>query len=81
MALVLTCKYIPNDQSLGLDLMLYLSFFSMKMTSKRRRTKQQIIDEKAAALAKEMAMEEKIKLFEKLQKENAQFKAQQQIFQ
>ena len=51
------------------------------MTSKRRRTKQQIIDEKAAALAKEMAMEEKIKLFEKLQQELVQVKAQQQIFQ
>ena len=81
MALALTCKYIPSNQILGLDLMLYLSFFSMKMTSKRRRTKQQIIDEKAAALAKEMAMEEKLKLFEKLQQELVQVKAQQQIFQ
>ena len=52
MALALTCKYITIDQTFELDLMIYLSLFSMKITSKRRRTKQQIIDDKAAALAK-----------------------------
>ena len=69
---MLTCKYNPNDQSLELDLIPHLSLFSMKVTSKRRRTKQQIIEDKAAAIAKQMAMEEKDKLLEKLQKELSQ---------
>ena len=34
----------------------YLFAYSMKATSVRRRTKQEILDEKAAALAKEEAI-------------------------
>ena len=38
----------------------------MKVSSVRRRTKQQIADDKAAALAKEEAIAEKLKLITRL---------------
>ena len=38
----------------------------MKVTSKRRRTKQEIEDEKAAALAKEEAIQDKLKTIDRL---------------
>lgn len=53
----------------------------MKMTSKRRRTKQQIQDDKAAALAKQAALEEKLQLIDRLQQELAEVQAQQQVDQ
>ena len=51
----------------------------MKMTSKRRRTKQQIQDDKAAAQAKQAALEEKLGLIDRLQQELAEVQAQQQV--
>ena len=39
----------------------------MKVGSKRRRTKQEILDDKAAALAKEQAIEDKLKTIGHLQ--------------
>ena len=42
-------------------------FYSLKATSKRRRTKQEILDDKAAALAKEQAIEDKLKTIGHLQ--------------
>ena len=50
----------------------------MKMTSKRRRTKQQIADDKAAAQAKAEALEEKLGLIDRLQQELTHVQAQQQ---
>lgn len=47
----------------------------MKVGSKRRRTKQEIEDDKAAALAKQEAIQEKLNLIARLQQENAQLKA------
>lgn len=49
----------------------------MKIGSKRRRTKQQIEDDKLESSTKQQAIEEKLALFERLQQENAQLKAQQ----
>ena len=49
------------------------------MTSKRRRTKQQIQDDKAAAQAKQAALEEKLGLIDRLQQELAEVQAQQQV--
>ena len=43
----------------------------MKASSKRRRTKQEIIEAKAAALAKEQAIQDKLKTIERLQQELA----------
>jgi len=43
----------------------------MKIGSKRRRTKQQIEDDKNVALSKQQAIEEKLVLIENLQRENA----------
>ena len=43
----------------------------MKIGSKRRRTKQQIEDDKNVALSKQQAIEEKLMLIENLQRENA----------
>lgn len=48
----------------------------MKMTSKRRRTKQQIQDDKAAAQAKADALEEKLGLIDRLQQELTHVQAQ-----
>ena len=53
----------------------------MKMTSMRRRTKQQIQDDKAAAQAKQAALEEKLQLIDRLQQELAEVQAQQQVDQ
>ena len=47
----------------------------MKVGSKLRRTKQEIEDDKAAALAKQEAIQEKLNLIARLQQENAQLKA------
>ena len=47
----------------------------MKVGSKRRRTKQEIEDDKASALAKQEAIQEKLNLIARLQQENAQLKA------
>ena len=41
----------------------------MKITSKRRRTKQEIIDEKAAALSKEQAIQDKLATIDRIQQE------------
>ena len=49
----------------------------MKMTSKRRRTKQEIADEKAKAEAKAAALEEKLALLDNLMQENANLKNMQ----
>ena len=46
----------------------------MKMTSKRRRTKQQIADDKAKAESKAAALEEKLALLDNLMQENAHLK-------
>ena len=51
----------------------------MKVGSKRRRTKQEIEDDKAAALAKQEAIQEKLNLIARLQQENAQLKALPQV--
>ena len=50
----------------------------MKIGSKRRRTKQQIEDDKLAAQVKAAAIEEKLKMLDQVIQENAQIKAQQQ---
>ena len=55
----------------------FILLFSMKMTSKRRRTKQQIEDDKAAAQAKAEALEEKLGLIDRLQQELTHVQAQQ----
>ena len=47
----------------------------MKIGSKRRRTKQQIEDDKLEALTKQQAIEEKLLLIARLQQENAELKA------
>ena len=47
----------------------------MKESSKRRRTKQEIQDAKAAALAKQAALEEKLQLIEHLQQQLADVQA------
>ena len=47
----------------------------MKIGSKRRRTKQQIEDDKLEALTKQHAIEEKLNLIARLQQENAELKA------
>ena len=49
----------------------------MKASSKRRRTKQEIIEAKAAALAKEQAIQDKLKTIERLQQELAVVAAKQ----
>ena len=49
----------------------------MKASSKRRRTKQEIIEAKAAALAKEQAIQDKLKTIERLQQELAVVAARQ----
>ena len=49
----------------------------MKMTSKRRRTKQEIADEKAKSEAKAAALEEKLALLDNLMQENANLKNMQ----
>ena len=49
----------------------------MKASSKRRRTKQEIIEAKAAALAKEQAIQVKLKTIERLQQELAVVAAKQ----
>ena len=54
----------------------FVTLFSMKMTSKRRRTKQQIQDDKAAAQAKAEALEEKLGLIDRLQQELNHVQAQ-----
>ena len=51
----------------------------MKVGSKRRRTKQTIIDDNTAALSKAQAVEEKLALLEKLKVENAHLKAQPEV--
>ena len=50
----------------------------MKVGSKRRRTKQQIEDDKVAALVKAEAIEEKLKMLDQVIKENAEIKANQE---
>ena len=50
----------------------------MKIGSKRRRTKQQIEDEKLAALTKAAAIEDKLKSIDRLQAQLSDMKAQQQ---
>ena len=47
----------------------------MKVGSKRRRTKQEILDDKAKAEAKAAAIDEKLALLDNLLQENAQLKA------
>ena len=49
----------------------------MKIGSKRRRTKQEIEDDKLAVISKQIAIEEKLALIENLQRENAKLKSQQ----
>ena len=49
----------------------------MKASSKRRRTKQEIIEAKATALAKEQAIQDKLKTIERLQQELAVVAAKQ----
>ena len=49
----------------------------MKASSTRRRTKQEIIDAKAAALAKEQAIQDKLQTIDRLQKEMALLAAKQ----
>ena len=49
----------------------------MKASSTRRRTKQEIIDAKAAALAKEQAIQDKLQTIDRLQKEMALLTAKQ----
>ena len=49
----------------------------MKASSTRRRTKQEIIEAKAAALAKEQAIQDKLKTIERLQQELAVVAAKQ----
>ena len=50
----------------------------MKIGSKRRRTKQQIEDEKLEALTKAAAIEDKLKSIDRLQAQLSDMKAQQQ---
>ena len=50
----------------------------MKVTSKRRRTKQEIIEEEAAALAKAEAVEKKLKLIDELQEKQIKLEAEQE---
>ena len=50
----------------------------MKVGSKRRRTKMQIEEEKADALTKQQAIEEKLAFLETLVQENAALKAKQE---
>ena len=49
----------------------------MKASSTRRRTKQEILEAKAAALAKEQAIQDKLKTIERLQQELAVVAAKQ----
>ena len=49
----------------------------MKASSTRRRTKQEIIDAKADALAKEQAIQDKLQTIDRLQKEMALLAAKQ----
>ena len=49
----------------------------MKASSSRRRTKQEIIEAKAAALVKELAIQDKLKTIERLQQELAVVSAKQ----
>ena len=53
-------------------------FYSMKVTSKRRRTKQEILEEEAAALAKAEAIEKKLKLIDELQEQQIKLQAEQE---
>jgi len=50
----------------------------MKVTSKRRRTKQEILEEEAAALAKAEAIEKKLKLIDELQEQQIKLQAEQE---
>ena len=50
----------------------------MKPGAKRRRTKQQIKDEKFEALTKQQAIEDKLKALERIVEENAELKQQQE---
>ena len=50
----------------------------MKPGSKRRRTKQEIKEEKLAAVTKAQAIEDKLKALERLVEENAELKQQQE---
>ena len=49
----------------------------MKIGSKRRRTKQTILDDKVEAETKALAIEEKLKTIDRLQQELKNAKAQQ----
>ena len=53
----------------------------MKVTSKRRRTRQEIEDAKVSALAKEQAVQDKLKTIDRLQAQLAEVQAQQQVYQ
>jgi len=50
----------------------------MKVTSKRRRTKQEILEEQAAALANAEAVEKKLKLIDELQEQQIKLQAEQE---
>ena len=50
----------------------------MKVTSQRRRTKQEILDDKAAALAKEEAIQDKLKTIDRLHLELQKVQAAQE---
>ena len=54
---------IPN---LLICILTHFVMCRMKATSVRRRTKQEIIDQKAAALAKEEAIQDKLKTIDRL---------------
>ena len=72
------CKSSSFSFGLFPPLMTLVLFYSMKVTSKRRRTKQEILEEQAAALAKAEAVEKKLKLIDELQEQQIKLQAEQE---